>query len=126
MSKLKTIYAILSLFLYCNIILAQNEPNRIELINQDLLDVVINKTFVQEELENVKKGIIMVKCNLDTSGNIYNASINYQKGYKISPINEKILILNIKKYLKYKIPIEYKKISKDLLYVNVILVLKSK
>ncbi|MCX6185834.1 MAG: hypothetical protein NTU43_02405 [Bacteroidetes bacterium] len=125
MYKLKIILLLTSAFLCCQNVFSQNEPNRIELTNQGLLDVVMNKTFENKELKNVKKGIIMVKCFLDSSGNVYSTIISYQKGYKISNTKKKILLLNIRKYLKYKIPIEYKKISKNLLYVNVALVLKS-
>jgi len=86
-----------------------NEPAQVRLVNPEMIQFALDKTFTKTEFERLKKNKLYLKCYVDSSGYVQTIDTTLNVSNFISQLNLEILKLNLQKYVQLEIPADYKK-----------------
>jgi len=87
-----------------------NAPE-IKLAEYKQLDFALRKSLSDTEYMNLGTGLVLITVDLEKNGKIkYIKSIEY-RGIKLDKLNDDIFKLNLKKYLVFDIPEQYKEVD---------------
>ena len=93
----------------------------INIKDENTLKIVFRQTFDKSELERLNRPTqLTVKCYIDKLGNVTSASILTAVNSVFDSINKQLLLLNIQKYCKYKVPRNYLDVSDSLRYTLIV------
>lgn len=87
-------------------VLAQSvtEPDQPHLRDDSQITFAVRRTFTDGEMQQVEKGRLAFTCQFDSLGNMQQISLSHVQGFKLSALNEQILKLNLRKYVKLYVP----------------------
>ena len=83
----------------------------INIVDYEMIDYALRRTLTEEEYKTSGVEFIVIIFIISNKGDVIRIkSINYAKGnFRLQKLNEDIFKLNLKKYVKFKVPEFYYK-----------------